>query len=216
MKAEGKTSKAPLTESFGQWKNLKIVILALLGAVAGQAVVWYTGQFYALFFLTQTLKVDGDDRQHPDRGLAADRHAVLHRVRRAVGQDRPQADHHGRLPARRADLLPDVQGADHAANPALAAAQASAPVMVIADPAECSFQFDPIGKAKFTTLLRHRQVGAGQALAVQLRQRGRARRQRTRCVKVGDDRDPDATPPRAAAGGRQGEGAAFEKRIATR
>ena len=59
IKAEGKTSKAPLTEAFGQWKNLKIVILALVGLTAGQAVVWYTGQFYALFFLTQTLKVDG-------------------------------------------------------------------------------------------------------------------------------------------------------------
>src|SRR5438105_7508281 len=59
MKEEGKQSKAPLTESFGQWNNLKIVILALLGLTAGQAVVWYTGQFYALFFLTQTLKVDG-------------------------------------------------------------------------------------------------------------------------------------------------------------
>ena len=59
MKAEGKTSKAPLSESFGQWKNLKIVILALFGLVAGQAVVWYSGQFYALFFLTQSLKVDG-------------------------------------------------------------------------------------------------------------------------------------------------------------
>ena len=59
MKEEGKTSKAPLTESFGQWKNLKIVILALIGLTAGQAVVWYTGQFYALFFLTQALKVDG-------------------------------------------------------------------------------------------------------------------------------------------------------------
>jgi MFS family permease len=59
MKSEGKTSKAPLSESFGQWRNLKIVILALVGLVAGQAVVWYTGQFYALFFLTQALKVDG-------------------------------------------------------------------------------------------------------------------------------------------------------------
>ena len=59
MKAEGKTSKAPLSESFGQWKNLKIVILALVGLTAGQAVVWYSGQFYALFFLTQALKVDG-------------------------------------------------------------------------------------------------------------------------------------------------------------
>src|SRR6187549_3356186 len=59
MKSEGKTSKAPLAESFGQWKNLKIVILALLGLTAGQAVVWYSGQFYALFFMTQALKVDG-------------------------------------------------------------------------------------------------------------------------------------------------------------
>jgi MFS family permease len=58
MKAEGKGSKAPLKESFGEWSNLKIVILALLGLTAGQAVVWYTGQFYALFFMTQTLKVD--------------------------------------------------------------------------------------------------------------------------------------------------------------
>jgi MFS family permease len=59
IKAEGRTSKAPLTEAFGQWKNLKIVILALIGLTAGQAVVWYTGQFYTLFFLTQTLKVAG-------------------------------------------------------------------------------------------------------------------------------------------------------------
>ena len=59
MKEEGKVSKAPLSEAFGQWKNLKVVILALVGLTAGQAVVWYTGQFYALFFLTQTLKVDG-------------------------------------------------------------------------------------------------------------------------------------------------------------
>ncbi len=57
MKAEGKGSKAPLSESFGQWSNLKIVILALVGATAGQGVVWYTGQFYALFFLQTTLKV---------------------------------------------------------------------------------------------------------------------------------------------------------------
>ncbi len=59
MKEEGKTSKAPLSEAFGQWKNAKIAIIALLGAVVGQAVVWYTGQFYALFFLQSILKVDG-------------------------------------------------------------------------------------------------------------------------------------------------------------
>src|SRR5438552_7746261 len=59
MKEEGRTSKRPLTEAFGQWSNAKIAILALLGATAGEAVVWYGGQFYALFFLTQTLKVPG-------------------------------------------------------------------------------------------------------------------------------------------------------------
>src|SRR3546814_5700143 len=59
MKAEGTTSKAPLTEAFGRWENLKWVLVALFGAVAGQAVVWYSGQFYALFFLEKTLKVDG-------------------------------------------------------------------------------------------------------------------------------------------------------------
>jgi MFS family permease len=58
MKAQGRTSKGPLSESFAKWKNLKLVILALIGLTAGQAVIWYTGQFYALFFLTQTLKVD--------------------------------------------------------------------------------------------------------------------------------------------------------------
>jgi MFS family permease len=76
MKAEGKTSKAPLSESFGQWKNLKIVILALVGLTAGQAVVWYTGQFYALFFLTHA-EGRRDHGQPDDRRLAADRHAVL-------------------------------------------------------------------------------------------------------------------------------------------
>jgi len=59
MKAEGKGSKAPLTESFLRYPNNKYVLLALLGATAGQGVVWYTGQFYALFFLTITLRVDG-------------------------------------------------------------------------------------------------------------------------------------------------------------
>ena len=151
MKEEGKTSKAPLTESFGQWKNLKIVILALVGLTMGQAVVWYTGQFYALFFLTGRAQGRRRHRQHPDRVLAADRHAVLHRLRLAVGQDRPQADHHGRLPAGGADLLPALPGLTEAANPELAAAQAKNRVVVVADPAQCSFQFNPTGVAKFTS-----------------------------------------------------------------
>jgi hypothetical protein len=132
-------------------ENLKIVILALLGLTMGQAVVWYTGQFYALFFLTGALEGRRRDREHPDRVRAADRHAVLHRVRQALRQDRPQADHHGRLPAGRADLLPAVPCADRAANPELAAAQAKNKVVVVADPARCSFQFNPTGVAKFTS-----------------------------------------------------------------
>ena len=59
MKDEGKLSKAPLSEAFGRWANLKVVLIALFGAAMGQAVVWYTGQFYALFFLEKMLKVDG-------------------------------------------------------------------------------------------------------------------------------------------------------------
>ena len=73
MKEEGKQSKRPLTEAFGHWANAKIAILALLGATAGEAVVWYGGQFYALFFLTQTLKVPGGHGANPDR----DRRSLL-------------------------------------------------------------------------------------------------------------------------------------------
>jgi MFS family permease len=97
MKSEGTASKAPLTEAFGEWKNLKVVLIAFFGAIAGQAVIWYTGQLYAMFFLEKMLKVDGSG-QHPDDHRAADGHAVLPVLRLAVGQDRPQADH----PRRRA------------------------------------------------------------------------------------------------------------------
>ena len=112
MKEEGKGSKAPLTEAFGQWRNAKIALLALFGAVVGQAVVWYSGQFYALFFLQNILKVDGQSAKHHGRGIAAPRHRLLRLLRLAVGQDRPQADHHGRPAARHGHLLPAVQGAD--------------------------------------------------------------------------------------------------------
>ena len=110
MVEEGTASKRPLTEAFGQWSNAKIAILALLGATAGEAVVWYGGQFYALFFLTQTIKVPAVDAQIMIAIALADRHALLHPVRLAVGQDRPQADHDGGLPARGDDLLPDLPG----------------------------------------------------------------------------------------------------------
>jgi MFS family permease len=151
MKDEGRTSKAPLAEAFGQWRYLKIVILALFGAVAGQAVVWYTGQFYALFFLTQTLKVD------PFWA------SVMIALSLAIGT--PfflffgwLSDQIGRKWIILAGCLlaivtyfPIFQALTWAANPELAAASQSAPVTVTADPATCKFQFNPVGQSKFTT-----------------------------------------------------------------
>ena len=146
MKAEGKTSKAPLSESFGEWKNLKIVILALVGLTAGQAVVWYTGQFYALFFLTQQLKVDATTA---NLMIAA---ALL------IGTPffivfGTLSDKIGRKPIIMAGCLlavvtyfPVFKMLTEAANPALARAQASAAVTVTADPATCSFQGNPVAR----------------------------------------------------------------------
>jgi len=151
MKAEGKTSKAPLSESFGEWKNLKIVILALVGLTAGQAVVWYSGQFYALFFLTQALKVDGPTAN------------VMIAISLIIGTPffivfGSLSDKIGRKPIILAGCFlaavtyfPVFTALTKAANPDLAAAQAAAKVTVTADPAECSFQFNPTGTKKFTS-----------------------------------------------------------------
>ena len=151
MKAEGKTSKAPLSESFGQWKNLKIVILALIGLTAGQAVVWYSGQFYALFFMTQALKVDG-----PTANILVAYSLILGTPFFVVfGM---LSDKIGRKPIIMAGCLlavltyfPVFTALTKAANPDLAAAQAKNKVTVTADPAECSFQFNPTGTVKFTS-----------------------------------------------------------------
>jgi MFS family permease len=151
MKAEGKTSKAPLSESFGQWGNLKIVILALFGLVAGQGVVWYTGQFYALFFLTQALKVDGATANI----LVAISLLIATPFFVVFGT---LSDKIGRKPIILGGCLiaaltyfPLFKALTEAANPDLARAQATAPVTLTADPAECSFQFNPTGTAKFTS-----------------------------------------------------------------
>ena len=151
MKSEGKTSKAPLSESFGQWKNLKIVILALVGLTAGQAVVWYTGQFYALFFLTQSLKVDGVTVNLLVGAslIIGTPFFVLFGI---------LSDKIGRKPIIMAGCLlaivtyfPVFNALTKAANPDLAAAQAKNKVVVTADPKECSFQFNPTGTVKFTS-----------------------------------------------------------------
>jgi MFS family permease len=151
MKAEGKTSKAPLSESFGQWKNLKIVILALIGLTAGQAVVWYSGQFYALFFLTQALKVDG-----PTANILVAYSLILGTPFFVVFGT--LSDKIGRKPIIMAGCLlaaltyfPVFTALTKAANPDLAAAQAKNKVVVTADPKECSFQFNPTGTVKFTS-----------------------------------------------------------------
>ena len=151
MKAEGKTSKAPLSESFGQWKNLKIVLLALFGLTAGQAVVWYTGQFYALFFLTQQLKVDA-----VTANLMIAAALVIGTPFFVVFGS--LSDKIGRKPIIMAGCLlailtyfPVFKALAEAANPDLAAAQAKNKVVVVADPAECSFQFNPTGTVKFTS-----------------------------------------------------------------
>jgi len=151
MKAEGKTSKRPLGESFGEWKNLKIVILALVGLTMGQAVVWYTGQFYTQFFLTGSLKVDGATTN------------ILVAASLLLGTPfflvfGALSDKIGRKPIIMAGLLiaavtyfPIFKMLTEAANPDLAKAQAASKVVVTADPKECSFQFNPTGTAKFTS-----------------------------------------------------------------
>jgi MFS family permease len=150
MKSEGKVSKAPLAESFGQWRNMKIVILALIGAVMGQAVVWYTGQFYALFYLQNVLKVDMQTAN------------LLVAASLIIGTPfflffGSLSDKIGRKPVILAGMLlaaltyqPLFKAMTNAANPVLAEAQARSPVAVTADLSECSFQFNPTGTAKFT------------------------------------------------------------------
>ncbi|MEL4178093.1 MFS transporter [Roseateles sp. PN1] len=146
MKSEGKTSKAPLSESFGQWKNLKIVLLALFGLVAGQGVVWYTGQFYALFFLTSVLKVDSATAN------------LMIAASLLIGTPffvifGTLSDKIGRKPIIMAGLLlaivtyfPLFKALTAAANPDLAKAQATAQITLTVDTSTCSFQGSPVAK----------------------------------------------------------------------
>ena len=151
MKDEGTTSKAPLTEAFGKWSNLKYVLICLFGAGMGQAVVWYGGQFYAQFFLEKTMKVDGATTN------------IL--IATALLLGTPFFVFWGWLSdkiGRKFIILggcalavltyfPAFHALSEATNPALNAATQTSPVTVTAAPGECSFQFDPVGKNKFDT-----------------------------------------------------------------
>jgi len=149
MKASGTRSKAPLTESFARWENLRIVILALLGATAGQAVVWYGGQFYALFFLTQVLKVAAQPANLLIAAalvIATPFFVVFGRLSDRIG--RKKIVLLGCLLAA-ITYVPIFKGITHFANPAIESAAAHSPVTVVADPNACTFQFDPVGKKKY-------------------------------------------------------------------
>ncbi|CAK9892040.1 MULTISPECIES: MFS transporter [Pseudomonas] len=149
MKAQGKTSKAPIRESFGSWPNLKVVLTALFSINAGQAVTFYTAQFYVLFFLTQMLKMDPAQAN------------TLLIISVVIGA--PffvffgwLSDRVGRKPILMLGLLlatvlyfPLFKALSHYANPQIDAASRQAPIVVMADPQGCTFQFDPVGKARF-------------------------------------------------------------------
>jgi MFS family permease len=151
MKAEGKGSKAPLTDAFGNWNNGKIVLLALFGATAGQAVVWYAGQFYSLFYLTQTLKIEAFTANL----LIAAALLIATPFFVVFGA---LSDRIGRKPIIMLGCLlavltyfPIFKGLTHYGNPAIEAASTTNPVVVTADPATCNFQFDPVGKKTFSS-----------------------------------------------------------------
>ncbi|MYM67385.1 MFS transporter [Pseudoduganella sp. FT55W] len=149
MKAEGKTSKAPLSEAFGQWKNLKVVILALVGLTMGQAVVWYTGQFYALFFMTQVLKIDSATANIMTAlslALATPFFIFFGILSDKIGRKFIIL---GGCVLAAATYFPLFGALTHYGNPQLEAALKNSPVVVYADPASCHFLFNPTATKKF-------------------------------------------------------------------
>ncbi len=150
MRREGRLSKAPLTESFGHGQNQRLVLLALLGATAGQAVVWYGGQFYALFFLEKILQLESTRANLIIAAalvLGTPFFVVFGALSDRIGRKKIVLG--GCLLAALL-YFPIFRALTHFGNPALETAVTQAPVIVLADSASCSFQFDPVGKATFS------------------------------------------------------------------
>jgi MFS family permease len=150
MKEQGRVSRAPISESFGQWNNLKYVLVALFGATAGQGVVWYTGQFYALFFLTKTLQIDdltANVLVGTSLVLGTPFFVLIGAASDRIG--RKEIILGGCLLAA-FTYIPLFHMLTHYGNPALEAAQARSPAVVVADPESCAVQFNPVGTARFT------------------------------------------------------------------
>lgn len=151
MKEEGRASKSPLAEAFGTWKNLRLMLIGVLCILPAQAVLWYTGQFYSLFFLTKVLKVEtltANFMLIAATLLTAPLYIVFANLSDRIGR-RPV--YIGGYVLAAILTIPIFQGLTHFANPALQRAQENAPITIASDPADCSFQFNLLGTAKFTS-----------------------------------------------------------------
>ena len=216
MKEENKLSKAPLKESFAEWKNLKIVILALFGLVAGQAVVWYTGQFYALFYMTQVLKVDAKTANlliAASLVIGTPFFIVFGSLSDKIGR---KVIIMGGLLLAIITYIPNTpvsifNALTHYANPALEAAMAKSPATVTVNESECSFQFNPTGTKKFTSSCDiAKQVMASNSASYTTVNAGPGTVAK---VKIGDTEIEGYTPVGLSADEAKAKDAAFKKAV---